>query len=263
MPTARRRRFPDRRERATRTSPSKAAVLRPSQDATGAGLGRRATDEAAERELRAYIRASGGPDDAGTPRKLSFQPGYRREFWHRNVVGIGLSAGFIEPLEASALALVELSAGMLADDMPATRSAVEIVARRFNDAFTYRWERVIDFLKLHYTLSRRDDTEYWRANRDPARQPARLTELMELWQHRAPSRFDFHRIEEVFPSASYQYVLYGMGYGLESRPLAPRDAQAADGYFQEAASLAARMAKALPSNRELIEHVRRHGLHKI
>jgi len=72
-------------------------------------------------------------------RKLSFEPAYRETFWHRNCVASGLSAGFIEPLEASALALVELSAAMLADEMPATRDTMDIVARRFNDSFTYRW----------------------------------------------------------------------------------------------------------------------------
>ena len=46
--------------------------------------------------------------DRDIDRKLQFQPGYRREFWHRNCVAVGLSAGFVEPLEASALALAEL-----------------------------------------------------------------------------------------------------------------------------------------------------------
>ena len=73
--------------------------------------------------------------------------------WHRNCVAIGLSSGFMEPLEASSLVMVELAAGMLSDQMPATRGAMDIVARRYNDAFTYRWERVVDFLKLHYVLT--------------------------------------------------------------------------------------------------------------
>ena len=139
------------------------------------------SDAAAEQALHQYI----GQDHGATARKLSFQPGYRRQFWHRNCVAIGLSAGFIEPLEASALALVELSAAMLSDEMPATRAVMDIVARRFNEAFTYRWERVIDFLKLHYVLSRRVDSDYWRDNRAA---PARLEELLTLWRHRPPSR---------------------------------------------------------------------------
>ena len=222
------------------------------------------SDDAAEAALRAYLKATGARDTDGTARKLSFAPGYRRQFWHRNCVAIGLSAGFIEPLEASALALVELSAAMLADDMPATRDAVDIIARRFNEAFTYRWERVIDFLKLHYVLSLRDDSDYWRDNRDQAGTPARLLEQLELWRHRAPSRYDFPRIEEVFPSASYQYVLYGMGFTTDNAlPLSRHEAANADGFFKETASLTRKMLGALPSNRELLAHAARHGLHRI
>ena len=225
-------------------------------------------DEEAERALRAYIRASGGLHDIPSPRKLSFQPGYRERFWHRNCVAIGLSSGFIEPLEASALAMVELSAAMLAEDMPATRAQMDICAQRFNATFTYRWERVIDFLKLHYVLSRRGGDQdvhgYWRDNRDPATIPGRLADLLALWTHRPPSRQDFDRIQEVFPAASYQYVLYGMGFrpdtGLARRSPAR---EAADGFFRGAAEVARRMLPGLPHNRGLIAHIARHGLQKI
>ena len=209
------------------------------------------TDEAAEQALRKYI----GVDISAQPRKLTFQPGYRRQFWHRNCLAIGLSAGFIEPLEASALALVELSAAMLSDEMPANRAVMDIVARRFNDAFTYRWERVIDFLKLHYVLSKRSDSDYWRDNQAT---PERLAELLTLWRHRPPSRSDFGRIDEVFPSASYQYVLYGMGFHTEHIK-SDKHVQA-DGYFHEAAALTSKMLGALPGNRDLIDHIKRHGL---
>ncbi|HEY5801188.1 MAG TPA: tryptophan halogenase family protein [Burkholderiaceae bacterium] len=222
-------------------------------------------DEQAERELRAYIRATGGPEDAGAVRKLTFSPGYRQTFWTHNCVAIGLSAGFIEPLEASALALVELSAAMLADDMPSSREAMDLVARRFNETFTYRWQRVIDFLKLHYVLSRRRDTAYWRDNCEHDAIPQRLAELLILWRDRSPSRSDFSRTEEVFPSASYQYILYGMGYDGDAGR-APRHSDRvdlADSYFREAADLTRKMLGALPANRELLEHIRKHGLPKI
>ena len=218
-------------------------------------------DQAAERVLRRYLEKTGTPD-AGSARKLSFQPGYRSRFWHRNCIAIGLSAGFIEPLEASALALVELSAAMLSDEMPATRDTMDIVARRFNEAFTYRWERVIDFLKLHYVLSQRSDSAYWRDNREQATIPERLAESLALWRYRAPSRYDLGRIDEVFPSASYQYVLYGMGF----KTAFDADAQCAemaDACFREASALTSKMLAALPTNRELIAHIRRHGLQKI
>jgi hypothetical protein len=221
------------------------------------------SDEEAERQLAAYIAQTGGPAGIPPPRKLRFEPGYRERFWHRNCVAIGLSAGFIEPLEASALALVELSAAWLADDMPVTRAQMDIVAARFNEAFTYRWERVIDFLKLHYVLSKRSDTPYWIEHRDPASIPERLRELLQLWRARPPSRRDFARTEEVFPSASWQYILYGMGFATEGAPRASDRADLADEAFREAARLTARMLPALPSNRELIEHIRRHGLQRI
>lgn len=221
------------------------------------------SDEDAERHLRAYIAASGGPADIPSPRKLGFEPGYRERFWHRNVVAIGLSAGFIEPLEASALALVELSAGWLADDMPVTRARMDTVAARFNEAFTYRWERIIDFLKLHYVLSKRSDTRYWTEHREAASIPERLQDLLQLWRARPPSRRDFSRIEEVFPAASWQYILYGMGFRLEGAPRASDRPDLADDAFREAARLTARMLPALPSNRELLDHIRRHGLPRI
>jgi len=221
-----------------------------------------------EARLREHIAASGGPRDLPSARRLRFDPGYRERFWHGNCVAIGLSSGFIEPLEASALALAELSATMLSDEMPATRGAMDIVARRFNDSFTYRWSRVIDFLKLHYVLSRRADTgtsTYWADHRRPETVPERLRELLTLWRHRAPYRQDLFRVEEVFPSASYQYVLYGMGFrpepGAGTRRSEP--AAVADGYFRETATLTRRMLAALPSNRELITHIRQHGLQRI
>jgi hypothetical protein len=223
------------------------------------------SDDAAQHELHSYIERTGGPKDMPSPRKLTFNPGYRDKFWHRNCVAIGLSAGFIEPLEASAIALVELSAAMLRDQMPATRAAMDIVARRFNDSFTYRWERVIDFLKLHYVLTKRTDSDFWRDNCRAESIPDRLQEQLLLWRHQPPSRYDFHRVEEVFPSASYQYVLYGMGFRPEGPPVSRRtdDADRADGYFREAAALTSKMLAALPTNRALIGHIKRHGLSKI
>jgi glycine/D-amino acid oxidase-like deaminating enzyme len=223
------------------------------------------TAEHAEQELRDYIRATGGPADIASPRKIAFQPGHREKSWHRNCVAIGLSSGFIEPLEASALALVELSAAMLAEDLPATREEMDIVMHRFNDAFSYRWERVVDFLKLHYVLSKRTDSEYWIDNRREESIPDRLRDLLTLWRHRAPSRHDFARTEEVFPAASYQYILYGMGFRTERHAAGRRSDRIdlADEFFRDAAVLTRKMLAALPGNRELVDHIRRHGLQKI
>ena len=221
------------------------------------------SDEEAERALRDYVAQSGGAPDCPAPRRIGFEPGYREHFWHRNCVAVGLSAGFIEPLEASALALVELSAAMIVDEMPVTRAHMDVVARRFNETFRYRWERVIEFLKLHYVLSRREDSAYWIENREPASMPGRLRELLDLWRYRGPIRGDFPRIEEVFPTASWQYILCGMGWRTLAGATGRTQDELADGYFREAADLARRMLPALPSNRELIDHIRARGLPRI
>jgi tryptophan halogenase len=221
------------------------------------------SDADAEAALRSYIDATSGGVDVRQPRKISFTPGYRERFWQRNCVAVGLSSGFIEPLEASALALVEMAAIAISDDLPADRTSMDIIARRFNDSFTYRWERVIEFLKLHYVLSRRADSDFWRDHREAASIPERLRELLQLWRHRAPSRSDFPRTGEVFPAASYQYILYGMRFDGAATLRGSDSADLADQYFREAATLTRRMLPALPDNRSLLAHIARHGLPSI
>jgi flavin-dependent dehydrogenase len=225
------------------------------------------SDEMAEQALLDYVRRTSGAsvEIAGSPRKIDLRPGYREKFWHRNCVAVGISAGFIEPLEASALALIEMSAQMIADELPATRELMDVAAQRFNKRFRYRWSRTIDFLKMHYLLSRREDSDFWIDNRRTETIPERLLELLELWRYRPPGRRDFPQIEEIFPAASYQYVLYGMGFkpdpGAHVRRL--DDRRAAQSCFQASQQLIGKYLRGLPSNRELIRHVASHGMKRV
>jgi len=218
--------------------------------------------DAAERELRAYIGPAG---DALPVRKLSIRAGHRTRFWERNCVAVGLAAGFLEPLEASAIVLIELSAKMIAEQLPPCREVMDVVARRFNDTTHYRWGRIIDFLKLHYALTQRTDTDFWRDNVRPETIPDRLRGLMDLWQHQSPWLHDeFDRAEEVFPSASYQYVLYGMGARSAVLPgTIEADAELARRARRENAVQTQRLVASLPRHRDLIERIVRHGLQPI
>ena len=145
--------------------------------------------------------------------------GHREMFWKRNCVAVGLAAGFLEPLEASAIVLIEMSAKLIAEQMPACREVMDVIAARFNATTQYRWGRIIDFLKLHYVLTKRQDSAFWRDNLLPETIPERLQNLLLLWRYQSPWFHDeFDRIEEVFPAASYQYVLYGMGFRTEVEP---------------------------------------------
>lgn len=212
------------------------------------------TDDQAERVLASYLRAKLPDFDAGhlPRRKLSFRTGHRAQFWKRNCVAIGLSAGFIEPLEASAIVLIELSLNALCDNFPASRATLDIHAARFNALFRYRWDRIVDFLKLHYVLSRRSEP-YWKAQRAPETIPLRLAEQLALWREQPPSAWDFPQIDEVFPAASHLYVLYGMGFPAPARRGNPTTATPAR--LAEVRERGRALAAALPTNRDYLSGV--------
>jgi tryptophan halogenase len=224
------------------------------------------TVEKAEKELRDYIRPTlGKKADEISIRKIPINPGHREVFWHKNCVAVGLSAGFLEPLEASALVLVELSAAMISEQLPANRDVMDIVAKRFNKKFLYRWDRIVDFLKLHYILTKRTDTKYWRDNCLAESIPEDLQTLLKLWRFESPWQLDFDHADEVFPSASYQYILYGMGFETSARHTTRRsdNIDLAQSTFQKNAQLTQKLLAGLPNNRELINKIKRYGLQKI
>ena len=167
-----------------------------------------------------------------------------------------MSAGFIEPLEASAIAMVELGIRMLCDQFPQNRQHMSHVASRYNQRFTYRWERVIDFLKLHYVLSERTEP-YWKAQRSENSIPDSLNALLDLWQYQAPSRYDLIENEEIFPSASYQYILYGMGFHTNGRQL-DKNSDMVNKAFAVKQSLQQgkrQLLAGLPTNRDLLSTI--------
>jgi len=174
-----------------------------------------------EGEARATLaRYTGDAEAAERARRIDINAGYRKQMWRGNCIAVGLSCGFVEPLEASSIVMVELAVKELAEQMPATRADMAALEPRFNERFAARWRSIVDFLKLHYALSRREEP-FWRANRDPRSMSAWLKEQLQLWRGRVPGQVDFPGRTELFPAASYQYVLYGMGY--ETRPPPWRD----------------------------------------
>jgi hypothetical protein len=212
------------------------------------------TDDEARDVLARYVaKAVPGADPAAlAPRKLGFPTGHRAEFWRGNCLAVGLSAGFLEPLEASAIVMIELSVEALCANFPRHRATMPIHAERFNALFRYRWDRIVEFLKLHYLPSRRREP-YWQAQRDPAHVPPRLATLMELWRDQPPSAWDFPQTQEIFPAESHAYVLYGMGFAPPPFSGGSAEAQAR----LDAVALRARaLAAALPTNRSLLSQPR-------
>jgi flavin-dependent dehydrogenase len=174
------------------------------------------SDEAALETLQRYV----GPAAHDVPhRNLSFEAGFRRTQWRKNCVAIGLSAGFIEPLEATGISFAEVAALILCSLFPWSGDS-EFSAKQFNAQMTTRYERIIDFIKLHYCISRRTDSDFWHDNRAPSSASDQLKERLEQWRHRPPSFLDIDTSHDVFDEHSWQYILYGMGFQTDIRPRA-------------------------------------------
>ena len=220
------------------------------------------TDEQAEQQLRAYLQQSGVADSQQLAvRKLSFRPGHYSKCWQNNCVAIGMSAGFIEPLEASALALVEWSAKYLSALLPMPVALLSVGAARMNQVFNQHWQQIIDFLKLHYVLSQRSDHDYWHDHRESSSIPAALQQLLQLWRHKVPSAQDISHSDVLFPAASYQYILYGMGFTTQAyQNLKPSQQRKAQTLFEENGKRLQQLLAALPANRQLLDKIKQYGL---
>jgi flavin-dependent dehydrogenase len=115
------------------------------------------TDEAA----RDVLLASLDGQALDEPRQLRFTTGRRRKSWVKNCIAVGLSAGFVEPLESTSIHLIETAVGKLLELFP-ERDCCPLLADEFNRVMSGRYESVRDFIILHYKVTQRDDSEFWR-----------------------------------------------------------------------------------------------------
>lgn len=216
------------------------------------------TDDAAEAALRRYA----GPGTADiAARRIDINAGQRTSFWHKNCVAVGLAGGFVEPLEASSLVLTEVAADLIASRLPRTPEAMAVTAQQFNRAFEHHWDRVVEFLKLHYLLTRRTDTDFWRDNVAPSSVPDELAARLAMWRDHPPAAQDFGQRTEVFSWPSYQYVMHGMEFDARyPAPAQGRAATAAQDLFRRVRTMNADAVAKMPDHRGLIAAVRQHGL---
>ena len=213
----------------------------------------RYTDDArAEQVLRNYI---GPASEQLNPRQLKLNVGYRETHWIKNCVAVGLSGGFLEPLESSGIGLIETAAYLVSYLFPFNGDMAPL-AKTFNEMMKARYERIVDFVKMHYCLTQRTDNQFWIDNADPASSTQSLRDKLAMWRSRPPHRMDFVVDYEMYPPSSWQYVLYGMEFPtqLHATQRALPHFEAARKEFQMIEQVSQHALKDLPTHRALVEH---------
>jgi len=175
------------------------------------------TPDEAELELRQSL----GLVESDTPaRHLKMKVGRVARHWEKNCLGVGLSQGFIEPLEATALHLVQATVEGFIDTFE--RTGEDDAGRRaFNDRINARFEGVRDYIVCHYQASRRTDTEFWRANAANTRRSDTLGAILACWHSGGDFREEVRRlnISKFYTDMSWVCLLGGYGnYPLTLRP---------------------------------------------
>jgi tryptophan halogenase len=152
------------------------------------------------------------------PRLLRFKAGRRRSFWSHNCVGIGLAAGFLEPLESTSIHLIQVGILRLLGLFP-TAGFAPVLAATYNREMHRKYDGIRDFLMLHYLATERDDSQFWRERR-ATRPSETLAHKIELYRS---GGILIHDEEDLFRPSSWLAVFEGQGIGTGERlPLIDR-----------------------------------------
>ncbi|MGH8177426.1 MAG: tryptophan halogenase family protein [Steroidobacter sp.] len=214
-------------------------------------------DSRAEDVLRSYIGPASRDLNA---RLLKLQIGWRERHWVKNCVAVGLAGGFLEPLESTGIIMIEAAAYMIASFFPRA-GGMAPAADLFNRLMNKRYERIVDFIKMHYFLTQRTDSAFWLDNARPATATDSLLAQLEMWRHRVPGRFDFVMDHETFALANYHFILYGMDFptDVSANRAAYPHLDTARQEFMRVRQASQRAVDALPRHRDLLEHVYKPG----
>jgi tryptophan 7-halogenase len=166
----------------------------------------------------------------------TFKVGHREKSWVGNCISIGQANNFVEPLASTDLHLIDFAAAMLAEHFP-YGDDMKPLAFRYNRIMVNRFYEAVDFVNMHYALSRRTDSTFWQQVREPGHINDRLQAKLGYWKSKPPTRADFE--DQFFPGQSdsplptavlagdnrhpvdtaglwthenYEAVLFGMGF---------------------------------------------------
>ena len=183
------------------------------------------------------------------PRPVRFAPGLRSKAWEKNVVSIGLSSGFLEPLESTSIHLIQTGIHKLLALFPATGfSRADI--NEYNRQARFEFEDVRDFIIAHYNVTRRSGEDFW----DYVRTmdvPDSLKERYELFA--SSGRFFKRGAAELFAEESWVQVLLGQGFDAKPDPVAQFvPTEEIVGFLEDVAEVVADVADKLPDHGEFV-----------
>jgi tryptophan halogenase len=177
----------------------------PLQHRVGNGIvfsSKHTSDDAARETLLANIEG----EVLTTPRVIKFKPGQRRKTWSHNCVAIGLASGFLEPIESTSIHLIQRGIIRLMQMFP-TNGISQADVDEYNFQTRSEITHIRDFIILHYHVTNRDDTPFWRGCREMSI-PASLRHRIELF--RETGRV-FRIPNELFAENSWIQVMLGQG----------------------------------------------------
>jgi len=190
-------------------------------------------------------------DGAATaaPRHLAFRTGRAKTFWVRNCVAVGLASGFLEPLESTSIHLIHMAVARILDYFPRAGFDAADIAE-YNAVTRVEYERIRDFLSLHYKLTQRDDSEFWNYCRNMPI-PEGLQRKLDLF---ASNGRVYRDGVELFTEVSWLQVMLGQrlqpcGYHPFADLLPEAEVQA---YLDNVQRVVGKCAQAMPTHAEFI-----------
>jgi tryptophan halogenase len=211
----------------------------------------RSDDEAIE-EFRVHL----GPDGRDVePRVIPLTIGRAQRSWVKNCLAVGLSGGFVEPLESTSIHLIQVAIRRFIDFMPDQDCAPPLVDR-YNETTRQMFEDIRDFIAMHYAVSNLD-TPFWQAARSPEIVPDGVRERLALWRHKLPSPLDLDVENPLFSEWSYVHVLFGKHfYDDVELPLEAAIADADfDGFLASVEDKRQRLMAQAPDHRTLLDQI--------
>lgn len=185
-------------------------------------------------------------------RHLKMKTGTRDAHWIKNCVAIGLSAGFIEPLESTGIYFVESAVKKLLYLFPRS-SDMESCSEQYNSYMKSEFDSAVDFIKLHYVLSDRIDTPFWKDNKLPSSIPTSLKQLLERINHRVINAYDMPVGVSCFNIFSYFSVILGMEHTPKSQEIEKQWPKGLIDLSKTVENILQQSLKHFPTHKELVD----------